>query len=441
MPKLHAQNIQILLPWEPFRVTKSEIIGEDLHIHFGPVSATGECPDCGQTYRIHQWREIELLGPPVALHKKSFWHVRYCNQECQCCGYFRTQDIPFRFGRTKCTTYLAKMVCDDMNANSETVVEVARRYGLKWDMVKNIHKTFLRMLAGAVPTPEGPRIAAVDEFSIEKRHRYATLVVNAENKYPLFIHRGNSAEDFKPFFERYDETFYSRIEAFAMDQNASYSSVVRECLPQCAVVCDYFHMVKNYNDDVIDRIRARMARDANISGNPQRLRRLKGSKRLLLKRIRDDDWDARLALQDIMDENMDLDVALHMRERLQDMYDGCRDESMMERLWRRWCEMARESGIPELMRYAEKKARRTAEIISHARFAISSGIIEGCIHKIKVLKRVAYGFRDWEYFFLRIWESLLPKGLVAECARTVWESFGLEETGKGGFENGHWEAD
>ncbi|MCQ2412094.1 MAG: ISL3 family transposase [Sphaerochaetaceae bacterium] len=417
-------------------VTKSEIIGEECHIHFDFVGQHEDCPDCGQQYRIHQWREVALLGPPVGLHKKSIWHVRRCVYECRCCGCFRTQSIPFRLGSTSCTTYLAKAVCEDLEVQNESVKNVARRYGIKWDMVKSIHKTFLRMLAQRIPEPEGPRIAAVDEFSIEKHHRYATFVIDAENKYPLYLHRGNSADDFRPFFEMYDETFYARIEAFAMDQNASYSSVVRECLPGCAVVCDYFHMIKNYNDDVIERIRTRMVRMAKIRRDPLLARMFKGSKRLLMKRLEPDDWEARLALQDLMSENADLDMAIHMRELLQKLYDGCRDEELMRGRWERWCAMARESGIPELMRYAESKRRRTPEIISHARFAISSGVIEGCMNKIKVLKRVACGFRDWEYFFLRIWHMFLPEALKRLHTARIWVELDPALTGKG--ENRTW---
>jgi len=42
---------------------------------------------------------------------------------------------------------------------------------------------------------------------------------------------------------------------------------------------------------------------------------------------------------------------------------------------------------------------------------VTSGIIEGCMNTIKVLKRTAWGFRDFEYFFLRIKYTFLPYAL------------------------------
>ena len=41
-------------------------------------------------------------------------------------------------------------------------------------------------------------------------------------------------------------------------------------------------------------------------------------------------------------------------------------------------------------------------IISHCRYPLHTGLLEGINNKIKVLKRVAYGYRDQAYFFLKI---------------------------------------
>ncbi len=52
-----------------------------------------------------------------------------------------------------------------------------------------------------------------------------------------------------------------------------------------------------------------------------------------------------------------------MRERLQDLYDSCRDAAAMAKRWGLWCRMAKESGVPELVRFAEKKRPRQQEIV------------------------------------------------------------------------------
>ena len=52
--------------------------------------------------------------------------------------------------------------------------------------------------------------------------------------------------------------------------------------------------------------------------------------------------------------------------------------------------------------------------------------IEGCMNKIKVIKRTAFGFRDFDYFFDRIWYAFLPRHKKMEARRKVWECYEMD---------------
>ena len=192
-------------------------------------------------------------------------------------------------------------------------------------------------------------------------------------------------------------------------------------------------MLKNYTADVIDRVRLRTARTYLKSGDKARYVAWKSSKRLLTKRLEKEEdiedeaeWEAQFRLQTMMESCHELDVCLHMKEALQKLYDECRDEEKMRKGWKNWCEMAKASDIDELMKFAEKKEKRTEEIINHAKMPISSGVIEGCMNKIKVIKRTAFGFRDFDYFFDRVWYAFLPKHKKDEARRKVWQCYDLD---------------
>ena len=60
---------------------------------------------------------------------------------------------------------------------------------------------------------------------------------------------------------------------------------------------------------------------------------------------------------------------------------------------------AKESGIPQLQKFAELKERRLRGLVAHATHPVSTGKLEGMNNKIKVAKRIAYGYRDEDYFF------------------------------------------
>lgn len=57
------------------------------------------------------------------------------------------------------------------------------------------------------------------------------------------------------------------------------------------------------------------------------------------------------------------------------------------------------SGIPALIAFAKNLATRIDGVISHCRYPLHTGLLEGINNKIKGLKRMAYGFRDDAYFF------------------------------------------
>ncbi|MGB2986796.1 MAG: transposase [Phycisphaerae bacterium] len=71
-----------------------------------------------------------------------------------------------------------------------------------------------------------------------------------------------------------------------------------------------------------------------------------------------------------------------------------------------WCEVARQDGHPALVRFAEKLERHQYGIISHCKHQIHTSKLEGVNNKIKVVKRIAYGFHDLEYFALKVKQAL-----------------------------------
>ena len=76
--------------------------------------------------------------------------------------------------------------------------------------------------------------------------------------------------------------------------------------------------------------------------------------------------------------------------------------------WTKWFEAAKASGIPALVKFAIQKEKRLPGLAAHAIFQISTGKLEGFNNKIKVAKRIGYGFRDEVYFFKLIRYLSIP---------------------------------
>jgi transposase len=61
-----------------------------------------------------------------------------------------------------------------------------------------------------------------------------------------------------------------------------------------------------------------------------------------------------------------------------------------------------QSGIEPLRRFAKRLKPYVPGIVAHCRHRLHTSPLEGINNKIKVIKRMAYGFRDDAYFFLKI---------------------------------------
>lgn len=96
-----------------------------------------------------------------------------------------------------------------------------------------------------------------------------------------------------------------------------------------------------------------------------------------------------------------------MKEELVRLFTIRAEDSAREG-WTAWFKGAKESGIPALVRFAELKEKRLEGLIAHAAYPIFTGKLEGFNNRIKVAKRIGYGYRDEDYFFSLIRYLSLP---------------------------------
>ncbi|HAN42892.1 MAG TPA: hypothetical protein DCP98_05635 [Sphaerochaeta sp.] len=112
-------------------------------------------------------------------------------------------------------------------------------------------------------------------------------------------------------------------------------------------------------------------------------------------------------LKAILDSHSDLALCYAMKEEMCTLF-GLRDPDEARRRWTQWFEGAKASGIPALVRFAELKEKRLDGLVAHARHNISTGRLEGFNNKIKVAKRIGYGYRNEGYFFTLVRYMSIP---------------------------------
>ncbi len=279
------------------------------------------------------------------------------------------------------------------------IKQVASFHGLSWGTVKEIHKSFLERKLGPVNL-SGVRMLAMDEFAIQKGHRYATVILEPNSKRVLWVCRGRAQEDIRPFFELLGPQGCQAIEAVAMDMSAPFEQEVRKQCPNAQIVYDLFHVVAKYGREVIDRTRVD---EANRLRHDKEARKvIKGARWLLLRNRQNiHKQEDRIRLRELLDANRTLAKVYILRDDLKHLWDF-RYPGAALRFWKEWYHRAVRSRIEQLVKFAKAMKERLQGILSHCRYQLHTSLLEGINNKIKVMKRMAYGYRDDEYFFLRI---------------------------------------
>lgn len=395
----------LLVGWEGYAVhsvtrvdPKTPRERPQVHIDLVRSEPVFTCSGCGQACpQIHDVTRRCVRDLPILDADTYVWFPRY-RVACPTCGP-KVEALPWLSRWARVTTRLADSVvrlCKVL-----PVQHVATWYGLDWDTVKALDKAALT--ARLLPVDLlGVKEIAMDEFALRKGHRYATVVLEPHRKKVLWVGPGRGREDVRPFFALLGAEGCRRLQAVVMDMNPAYEAEVRAHAPQAAVVYDLFHVVAKYGREVIDRVRVD---EANRLRSDQHARQVvKGARWLLLRNPENVPAADRVRLRELLAVNHRLATVYVLKDDLKHLW-AYRYPEAARRFFEEWYRRAIYSRIQPLKTFARHLKSRLDGILAHCRHPLHTSLLEGITNKIKVIKRMAYGYRDDEYFFLKIMDA------------------------------------
>ncbi|MFK4028426.1 ISL3 family transposase [Stutzerimonas balearica] len=391
-------DVNTFLPfWEGFSVIGIRPDGEALLIDLIPnPSRFPTCSGCHQpSTTIHEYcqrsiRDLPILGRSVRLN------VELRRVECGACGK-RMESVSWLDRYSRMTRRLAEAVTQA--CRRLPTLHVAELFGLHWDSVRLLERRALQAALEKLPKAQ-PKRLVMDEFALFKGHRYTSVVLDADTRRVLWIGEGRSRAAIRPFFEELGPEGCARIEAVAMDMNTAFDLEVRQHCPQARVVYDLFHVVAKYGREVIDRVRVD---EANRLRHDKPARKVIKQARWLLLRNPENlkREEQQLRLQDLLAANQSLMTVYLMKAELKTLWSPTTAWGWRS-AWKQWLRLAGESEIPALKQFAKRLRGYWRGILSRVRWPMHTGQLEGINNRIKVIKRMAYGYRDSEFFFMKI---------------------------------------
>jgi transposase len=313
---------------------------------------------------------------------------------CLACGAVRQVDVTFADARRSYTRAFERYALD--LSQHMTIKAVASHLGVSWDVIKDIQKRDLQRRF-ARPRLADLKQIAIDEIHLGKKQGYVTVVLDLASGAIVFVGQGKGADALEPFWKRLHRSG-AVIDAVAIDMSPAYILAVQTHLPWAVLVFDHFHVIKLFNEK-LSQLRRDLYRQA--AADDQEV--LKGTRWLLLKNPEDLDpaRDELARLEKALHLNQPLATAYYLKEELRQLWNRA-DKAAATTFLESWIARAQASGIAVLRSFAKTLRRHEEGLLAYYDYPLSTGPLEGTNNKIRALQRQAYGFRDLEFFKLKL---------------------------------------
>jgi len=354
---------------------------------------TGICPVCNKKRRkVIEVRERTIRDENVS-KKKCFILLKTYRIICKGC-YRGMEKLDFILPGERFTERFAKHIyelCEKM-----TLKDAAKECMINWRTAKRIDKKKLKEkfkdLKGIAPTRIG-----VDEIAHEKGHKYLTIVRDLDAGV-IWAGIGRKKETLDQFFEELGKRKCKNISVAVIDMWDPYIKSIKENT-NADIVFDRFHVAKKVNE-AIDNIRKR---EFSKASKEERIN-MKHKRFLILYRNKNLNKEQKKNLNELMKQNKKLYEAYLLKEQVLSIFDRKQKNIALERL-KSWKENVRKAKIKEFSKLLKTLKHYQYGIENYFTHHVTNGASEGYNNKINIIKRRAYGFKDLEYFKLKILQS------------------------------------
>ena len=393
---MDLKTVQDLLSLPRIEVVKFSQSEHEVLIWVRIPDGRHRCPRCGRlSQSVAETREFKVRDLPIS-GKDCYLIIQKGRLHCPC-SYRGYEEIEFVDDYQRQTTRFDEFLftlCDRM-----TIMDAAGLLKVNWKRAYQVDKYTLENLRATTPLPELYAIG-VDEISFKKRHRYFTLIYDLTNPNGvLFAAEGRSAESLSSFFKQLPQDMRNKIKVVSMDMWEPYTKAVAKHLPQAAIVYDRFHLKKHLNE-CLDELRRAIVRQSTIQTKSV----IKGSRWVLLKNKKNHSVKEQEHLAQLRRLNSPLYDAYLLKEDFDQFFQASSAEEAKTFL-DNWISSIPEAIYSAFQPFVKMLKRHLSNILTYFKYRYTNAIAEGINNKIKVLKRMAYGYRDKDYFKLKIYRK------------------------------------
>ena len=349
------------------------------------------CPCCKhETSYIHDYRkrkikDLSISGKHVTLIHN---HRRYV---CKHCGKRFGEDNSFAPKYYRVTLRLINEIFKKTESEI-SFTSIAKDVNLSVSTVIR----FFDMLAYDKPK-KLPQVLSIDEFKGNTgKEKYQVIITNPADGTVLDILPDRKQSHLISYFKKWNRDERSAVKFFVSDMWKPYAELSEIYLKEATQLVDKYHYVRQVIW-AFERVRKIIQKKY---GKENRLL-FKHSKRVLTMRRNKLKPEQSEKVEYLLYFNDDLRSAYHLKELFYEILD-CDDKKKGKELLSKWILIAQNSRLKDYQDCATTLQNWSKSIFNTFDYPYTNGFTEGCNNKIKVLKRNAYGYRNFNRFRKRI---------------------------------------
>jgi transposase len=362
------------------------------------------CPRCGtKSQRLHQNHRHIVKDLPWG-EKPVYLEINRRQFKCEKCQKPFSENLDFIGTRRTYTKRLARQIIKEVLDND--INSVASKGVVTTEEIERMLKDAESELIESKPS--AVKRLGIDEIALIKgQGKYCAVLIDLDKSELLAILPSRKQEDIRKVLMEWGSQVLEQIEEVSIDLWQGYKNLVTEMMPNAQVVADRFHVMVQINKE-LDIARKREKRNVEnaikSSKNEQEkvekeriLEGLNKSKYVLLKNGEDLNDEQKIKLNQVKQVSPSLKIMYELKEKIRRIFDKTRD--WLKGLYKLsiWLLRARDhypTSHNTIVRWLD-------EIIAYFDHRTTSGVVEGINNKLKLIKRSAYGFRNFSNFRVR----------------------------------------
>lgn len=390
---MQTNCIKNLLDLKDFIVKNIKNLKDKVEIYIELPVKEHLCPCCGHvTSNIHDYYTQTIKDIPIYF-KPTFLIIRKRRYVCNHCDkkFFEQNPLLSKYSRR--TTRLSAFVINQLR-NLISQVDVSKQTNVSPSVISKM----LPYLA--VTNSTLPRVLCIDEFKGNTGHyKYQVALINGETHEVVDILECRQKHFLCDYFKKFSQNQLDNVKYFITDLWETYKDIAFTYLRKAKIVADHFHFVR-YACNAVNQIRISVQKKLPKS---ERIY-FKHSRKLLLSRkcnLKTDEQQDELSYI-LINYSEDLRIAYREKEELLDILHSNDSSDVRIKSFSEWVKRNLESPVSQLRDCAKTYQHWYTEIKHSLEVPYSNGVTEGFNNKIKVLKRVSFGMRNFKNFKARI---------------------------------------